>query len=57
MRERQRDPRGDGKEGEVSGRDEGGGLGEVDVKGRQTVGSRRKKGEQGSQQRSSHLPK
>lgn len=43
----QRDPRGDGKEGEVSGRDGGGGLGGVEVKGRQTVGSRRKKGEKG----------
>lgn len=37
----------------MSGGDEGGGLGEVDVKGRQTVGGRRKKGEQGSQERSS----
>ena len=49
---RQRDPRGDGKEGEVSGRDGGGGLGGVEVKGRQTVGSRRKKGEKGDKVRS-----
>ena len=31
----------------MSGREGGGGLGEVEVKGRQTVGSRRKKGERG----------